>query len=192
MPRRRVAAHEPEAVRGDELPFLDRHRSPLGIGDLRADVERRLFAAPGEFRPVIDRQPPRVVKVQIGEALLAAGQQAGVRQSGAVVFGGEAGDVERRLHRLAQGGCGKIRGTGVSLALAEIDGDADPLVAVVFDGLDFAATNADRLPESFGDIDLAVAGAGFPGVVQHILGVGAQRIERMREPRVGVLRSGFS
>ena len=78
------------------------------------------------------------------------------------------------------------------LALAEIDGDADPLVAVVFDGLDLAATNADRLAESFGDIDLAVAGPGFPGVVQDILGVGAQRIERMREPRVGVLRSGFS
>ena len=43
------------------------------------------------------------------------------------------------------------------LALSEIDGDADALVAVVLDRFDFAAAHADRLSEAFGDVDLAIA-----------------------------------
>jgi len=78
-------------------------------------------------------------------------------EAGAVVFGGEARDVERRLDGIAQRLCRKVRGAGVTLALAGIDGDADTLVAVVLDGFDFVATHRHRLAEALRNIDLARA-----------------------------------
>ena len=103
--------------------------------------------------------------------------QRRIGQAGAVVFGGEAGDVERRLDRLAQRLRREIGGAGVALALADVDGDADALVAVELDGFDFVATHADRLAEAFGDIDLAGRRALVAGMLQDILGQLLQRGE---------------
>jgi hypothetical protein len=174
--RRRVATHETETVGRHELRLLRRDRRALGIADQRAGGEGGLLATPRRLDRVFHGQRPRMVQIQIGAV---AGQQRGVGQPGAIVRGGEAGDGERRLDGLAQGLRREIGGAGVALALAAIDGDADALVAVELDGLDFIAAHADRLPEAFGDIDFAGGRPLVAGMFQDILGELLQRRERV-------------
>src|SRR5260221_2069211 len=56
----------------------------------------------------------------------------------------------RSLDRLRR----KIRSARVAAPRAEVDGDAQVLVAVVFDRLDFAAADRDRLPHRRRDFHL--------------------------------------
>ena len=164
--RSRIAAHEAEAVGRDEMRLLRRHRSAFGIADQRADLEGRLLATARRLDGILNGQRPRMIQIQIGNIL---GQQRRVGQAGTVVRGREAGDVERRLDRLAQGLRREVGSAGVALALAGIDGNADALVAVEFDGLDLVATHPDRLAETFGNIDFAGGRALVAGMFEHIL-----------------------
>jgi ribosome-associated protein len=63
----------------------------------------------------------------------------------------------------------KVARTGVALALADIDGDADALVAVVLDGFDLAAAHRDRLSEAFGYIDFGRRRTALRGRDQQVL-----------------------
>ena len=117
-----------------------------------------------------------MVQIQI-RAILR--HQRRIGQAGAIVLGGEAGDVERRLDRFAQRLRRKVGGAGVTLALADIDGDPDALVAVELDGFDLVATDADRLAEALGNIDLAGRRALVAGMFEDILGQLLQRGERV-------------
>jgi hypothetical protein len=58
--------------------------------------------------------------------------------------------------------------------LPQIHRDAKSLVAVVFDGLDFLATHADGLAETFRDVDFAGACAACRRMIQGSLGEFAQ------------------
>jgi hypothetical protein len=69
----------------------------------------------------------------------------------------------------------------IAALLAEVDRDADALVAVVFDGLDLAAAHRHRLAEALGDIRLAGAGAARPGMVEYVLRHAAQGVLRKTE-----------
>ncbi len=51
--------------------------------------------------------------------------------------------------------------------LADVCGDAESLVAVVLDGLDFLPAHADRLAEPFRNIHLASRGAHAGSVVEN-------------------------
>ena len=65
--------------------------------------------------------------------------------------------------------------------LAEIHGDAEPLVAVVLDGLDFLPAHADRLAEAFRDVYLASRGADGVSVIEDSLRDCAQSLLRVSE-----------
>lgn len=60
--------------------------------------------------------------------------------------------------------------------LAEIDRDADALVAVEFDRFDFLPADGDRLADAFGNIDFAGAGAAALGMAKYIGGEFAQPV----------------
>ena len=167
MARGRIAAHEAVAVGGHELRLLGGHAAPFRIADQRRGCEGRLFAAPGQRDRFIHGQRPRMVQIQVWAV---AGHQRGVGKAGAVVLGREAGNRKRRLDRFAQRLRREVGSTGISLALAGVDGDADALVAVEFDGLDLVAAHRNRLPEAFGHIDLAGRGPLVAGMLEHIRG----------------------
>ena len=114
MPRGRIAAHEAEAVGRDEMPFLDRDGRPFRVGHFRTDGKRGLLAAPRQVDAFVDGECPRMIKIEIGERLLARRQQFDIRQPGARIRRGETGDVERGFDRLAQRRCRKIRRARVS------------------------------------------------------------------------------
>jgi len=147
--------------------LLRRDRRAFGIADQRAGIESRLLAAARCLDGLFDGQRPRVVQIEVRDILC---HQRRIGQAGAIVLSREAGDIECRLDRLAQRLARKVGGAGVALALTGVDRDADTLVAVEFDGLDFVATHRHRLPETFGHIDLAGRRSLGPGVLEHILG----------------------
>ncbi len=165
--RSRVAAHEAQAVGRHEMGLLGRNGGSLGIADQRAGIEGGLLAAAGSLDRLLDAQRPRVVEVEIGAI---PGHQCRVGQAGAIVLGGEAGDIERGLDRFAQGLRREVGGAGVALALAGIDRDADALVAIELDGFHLVAAHRHRLPEAFRDIDFAGRRPLVAGVLEHVLG----------------------
>jgi len=167
MARGRVAAHEAEAVGRDEMRLLGRHRRAFRILDQGTGGKRRLLAAAGDVNCRFHGQRPRMMQIQFRAI---AGHQGGIGQPGTIVLGGEAGDLERCFNRVAQGLRRKIRGAGVALALPGIDGNADALVAIEFDGFNLVAAHRHRLPEALRDIDLASARALVAGVFEDILG----------------------
>ena len=56
----------------------------------------------------------------------------------------------------------------MAAVLAEINRNADALVAVIFDGFDCSSADSDCLPETFRHIRFACTGAAPMSVVQHV------------------------
>lgn len=73
---------------------------------------------------------------------------------------------------------------------AEIDGDADALVAVVFDGFHFAAPHRDRLADALRDVGFAGAGAELLRMVERGLREFAQACGGIAEIVAGHRRGG--
>ena len=67
----------------------------------------------------------------------------------------------------------------MALLLTEIYRNADALVAIVFNGFNFATANRHALPEAFRNIDFTIAGTRFPGMGKDILGKFLQGGKRM-------------
>ena len=66
----------------------------------------------------------------------AGGEVVRVGQAGGRILGGEAGDVVGRAHRLLDRGAREVGGAGVAAPLADVDRDAERLVAVALDVLE--------------------------------------------------------
>jgi hypothetical protein len=145
------------------MRLLRGHGRTLGILHQRADVEGGLFATPGDVDGGLDRNIPRVEKVEIHGA---PGQEPLFRQSGAIVFGGESGNRQCRVHRGPDGREREVRAAGVATALPQIYRDAQSLVAVVLDGFDVLPAHADGVAKALGHIDFAGAGTARGGVIQ--------------------------
>jgi hypothetical protein len=91
---------------------------------------------------------------------------AGLRQAGRRRGpGGEAGD-RGRVHGGLEGVLREVGGAGVAALLAVVDGDADALVAVVFDGVHFVTRTLTDWPKPFGDIHLAGRCAALAGELE--------------------------
>jgi len=85
-----------------------------------------------------------VEELEIGHL---AGHELGVGEPGARVVLGVGRDAAGRRHRLAQRLGTEVGGGGGALALPEVDGDPERLVAVMLDGLELAETHGDGQPE---------------------------------------------
>jgi hypothetical protein len=133
---------------------------------------RRWWPAPrprsaGQLGGLLGVDGPGVEQVQVARPR-GRGQVVGIGQAGGRVFGGEAGDVVGRLHRLAQRRGGEVRGAGVAAALAQVDAHAQRLVAVALDVLEFALAHRHRQAHAFGDLGAGVAGAQLAGQGQGV------------------------
>ncbi len=56
----------------------------------------------------------------------------------------------------------------MAAALADVNRYAYALVAVVLDGLDFAAPHCDGLPKAFGHLDFTIARTLLARVLEHV------------------------
>ena len=69
----------------------------------------------------------------------------------------------------------------MAAALADIDGDARPLVLVVFDRFDLALPHADVLAYAFRHLGVGRGGPAFHGVVDDKLGQGLELVAGITE-----------
>ena len=97
-----------------------------------------------------------MVEIEIGPRSREA---IGIGKTGARILRREAGDRERLVDGRADRVVGKIGGARVAAALADVDGDADALVAVVRDRLDFALAHGDALADRLRHLGLGRRGA---------------------------------
>nr|GEU28106.1 putative aminotransferase [Tanacetum cinerariifolium] len=164
--RKRVAAHEAARVGRDEVGLLHVHARALAVGHARIDGKRGRFRALGQRRRAGRIDVPRIKQLQVGGRQF---EQVGVRQPCAVVRSREAGDVVCGLHRGLERGRRKIGRAGVAAPLADVDGDAHALVAVLLDGFDLAFTYRHRQSAAFADIDRAIGAALRFGIPENVL-----------------------
>ena len=87
------------------------------------------------------------------------------------------------VSRIAAGA--KSDGAGMAAPLADVDGDADALVAVVLDGLDFALAHGDALAERLRDFGLGGGRAALARCVQHLRGDIGERAGGKRKTILG-------
>jgi hypothetical protein len=73
----------------------------------------------------------------------------------------------------------------VAALLADVDGDADALVAVVFDRLDLALAHRDGLPGALAHLGLGRARPALRGVVEHVLRELAQLVGAIGKMGIG-------
>src|SRR5690606_4539891 len=119
----------------------------------------------GVDRPLVkDLRIPRI-----------AGERVLVGQSRAGILGGVARDLPGGLHRLAQGRRGEIGGARVPAALADVDRDAEGLVAVLLERLDAALADVHRQPAAFGELGRGIARAELAREGEYRSGDLAQR-----------------
>ena len=76
-------------------------------------------------------------------------EQLGIGEARAIVGRGEARDRQRGVDGVANRLRGKVGAARVTALLADIDRDADALVAVVFDRFHLAAAHGHGLSEAF-------------------------------------------
>ncbi len=117
-----------------------------------------------------------MIEPQVGR--LASIQPFGIGKAGGHVLGGVARDRAGRLDGAIDGFGREIGGARVAAARPEIDGDAEPLVAVVLDGLDLAAAHGHALPDGGGNLDIGVGGAQPARRREGARGDGAHRVAR--------------
>jgi hypothetical protein len=133
--RKRIAADEAARIGRHEVRLLRMHAGPFAVGHARVDLEGGRLGALGQQDGFLGADAPWVAQAQVARVHF---QHVGVGQAGAVVFGGEAGDVVGRVHGGAQGGRGKVGSAGIAAFLADVDRHAHAFVFVLLEGLDFA------------------------------------------------------
>ena len=182
MPRAAVAVEKADRVAGDELVLLRGDRGALGVDDALVEAEGgRLGGLRHRDRP-LDRHVPGMEEIEVAAR---ARDELGIGEPGGLVGRGEARDRERGSDRVFDGFRREIGGARVAVLLADVHADAEALVAVVLDGLDLAAPDGDALAVAFRDLGLGLARAALARALERVGDRGAQRVERIREPRVG-------
>lgn len=73
-----------------------------------------------------------------------------------------------------------------------IHGHTNALIPVVLDGFNLAASDGNGLSETFETSTFTIAGTRFSRMLQYILCIRSQRVERMAEPGLGRNRNGFA
>ena len=146
VPRAAVAAGKAVRVRVDEFRFVPRDRRAFGVGEAAIHGQRGGLGFAAERDRVLDGELPRIVEVEIGECRARAARDPRARPPGSSAVKRAMASALPTAAWMASGG--EVGGARVAAALAEIDGDADALVAVVGDSLDFAAAHGDALADA--------------------------------------------
>ncbi len=178
MARLRVAGHETARIGQHELVATGVHVGALGVDDLPAHRKSGVLGAAGDLDGALRIELPGMEQVQIQRVAL---ELLRIGQSGGLVDGRVARDVVGRLRRLADRRPGKIGRRGMAAALAQVHGDAQPLVARVLDGLDLSLARGHRQSGRFARLAGAIAGAQLARMRQHLERQFAQPLLRNRK-----------
>ena len=100
-----------------------------------------------------------MVQIKVGKWTLR--QERGVRQAGKFIDRRVFGDATGFFDRIAQRFQAQVGRAGMTFLLAKIDGYGQTLVAVVFDGFDFAHAHVDAVANALGNFGLGGAGPEF-------------------------------
>ena len=152
-------------VRAEEVAVLRGHARAFAVGDARVGVEGRAFAAQRQLRGLLARDLPGMEQVQV--RLFAERRHVlGLGQPRHRVLRREARDVVGRLHGTLDGGPREVGGARVAALAADIDRDAQRLVAVALHGFEFALAHRDAQAAAFGSLGAGVGGAQLACVVE--------------------------
>ena len=143
-------------VGAEKMALLRRDAGAFAVGDLLVRGHGGGLTTQRQFGGTRAVNRPRVEQIQIAVLM---GDQALIGQSGKGVFCCEAGNVKSRLHGALNSRLRKIGGAGVATALSHIDGDAQGLVAVALNVLQFALANRHAQAAAFRGFCGRVGGA---------------------------------
>ena len=151
MARAAIAAAEAIRVCVDELRFVAGDGRAFAVHEPPVDRERGPFRGTAHRDRVVDGEVPWVIEVEVRNR---AREAFGVGEPGGRILCGVPCDRERlgdaRLQRFRR----EIGGAGVPASLSDEDGDADPLVPIVGNGLDLAVPHGDALADRLRDLGL--------------------------------------
>ena len=181
MARARVAGAEAARVGGVEMRLLRRHAGAFGVGDAAIDGERRRLAAAGELDRRLGIDRPGMEEIEVASCRRRVGEVGLVGQTRRRILGREAGDVVRGAHRLLERRRREVRRARVAAPLADIDRDADRLVAVALDVLGLALPHRHRQADAFRDLGDCVARAERLGGGEAAVDEGAELVARIGE-----------
>jgi len=113
----------------------------VGVLDPAVGGKRRGFAGQGLFDGLFRSDVPLVEQVEI---LNIPRHQRGIRQARGFIFRGVLGDGQCCGNCLADSFRTASRGAGGAFALADVQGDAETLITVEFNGFDFTLAHRGR------------------------------------------------
>ncbi len=149
----------------------------IGVLDPRVGSECRRLAGQRLLDCLLRGDRPGVIKVQFRQL---AGHQRRIGQAGTFIFGCVPGNRQGCRHGLANGLDTGGRGAGRALALTHVQGDAETLVAIEFDGLHLALAHGGGQPLARRDGDFAGTGTLAPGLGENRLDLLLQRWQGLR------------
>ena len=102
-------------------------------------------------------------QIQLG---LLYGNVFFIGQTSCGVFGCKTSNVKGRLHRLLDGRLRKVRRAGIATAMTHIDSDAQRLVAIALNRLQFTLAHTDTETATFRSFCTSIGGADLFGMFQ--------------------------
>ena len=157
----------------------------LGVDDTGIEGAGGLLAGDGELDGRVRFQRPGVIEVQFWQV---TGHEIGSGEAGVGIRLGAAGDGAGGADGVAHGLGAEVGGTGGALALAEIDGDTETVVAGMLHRLHLAQADTDLQAGLGTGGGLGGAGALAAGLRQQVAHDALQPVEALG----GVVGVGLS
>ena len=154
-------------VRRVEVRLLGRHARALAVGDFFADTEGSGLARQRQLHRTGGSDGPGVKQLKVGPI---GGHVFGVGQAGKRVFGGEAGNVVGRLHRLLNGRQREIGGGRVAPAVSNVHRHAQGFVAVALHVFQLALAHRHAQAAALRGLGPGIGGPQLAGVIQRSMG----------------------
>ena len=190
MTRGSIATPESAGVCTEEMRLLGRYRRAFAIGDALAHTQCGGFAFQREGSSLLTGHGPRKKQIQLAFALGDRHDIVRIGQAGKRIFCRETGDVIGGTHRLLNRRIRKIRGAGVTPAVAEIDRDAQGLVPIALHIFEFAIANGNAQATTFRHLGPGIAGTQFFGVGQRGIHAGFEKSAGVGETAISRFYGG--
>ena len=145
-----------------------RHGSTVAVGNAGAYGKAGRLDLAGQLDGLIHRNMPGREQLQPRHIMLTQRQEFLLGQPRVRIFTGDGSDVIGGLHRAGHGLRTEIAGAGMPAPLAHMDGNAQPLVAGLLDGLDLALAHRHGQPRRLRHLGHGRRGPQPPRLAQGI------------------------
>ena len=181
MPAVRKPPGEPAGVGRQKVSVPHRHGSTVAVGNAGAYGKAGRLDLPGQLDGLIHRNMPGREQLQPRHIMLTQRQEFLLGQPRVRIFTGDGSDVIGGLHRAGHGLRTEIAGAGMPAPLAHMDGNAQPLVAGLLDGLDLALAHRHGQPRRLRHLGHGRRGPQPPrqaqGIAHQLLEIGPGVVE---------------